>query len=591
MSIHEMSIHERSQFLTKIPIGYYRLDAEDHVVYANHAWLALHGYPGLDSVLGKTVSAAYARPEDAVEIQQRMAEEGKIHDAVVELKRPNGEHFWASIYATAIWDDEGNYQGREGLLIDVTERQMHRKIADTLPAGYYAVETKRDIEQITYCNQEFADMFEFESIQAAIGFDVAQLYRHQADYKEFHDRIQHGQEDSVRHRAIEVKTRQDKILLVETNINFQRDQHGNHIGRTGVVRDLSKDEPLQRLSNDLGNVLHTFTTGLIAIKSDIDAAQAALGPDPFAEIPNIDNARIVDEMKEAITALKRSTSRMLESLADRDAAIQAPFQTLNEQLVHADDIQIAFRPQALRDMARNVLTQSQQLLEKHNLPREPFKEIRQHCHDVMRIFALARLRERLTDVLQMEHELRSLRAYVTTQSQTVQSKRSTFNLWTTVERSMGNLVDFAESRGVEFKPVSHASSSSIFAGEREILRVVTNVLHNAVKYSWSRPTGTWIDIRLNQDSEKLILEVENYGVPIPEDELRSGLIFEFGYRSRVSTDRGRVGTGIGLADARQTLKRYEGTIELRSRPASPGGVAEGMDPFITTAIITLPRRI
>ena len=51
----------------------------------------------------------------------------------------------------------------------------------------------------------------------------------------------------------------------------------------------------------------------------------------------------------------------------------------------------------------------------------------------------------------------------------------------------------------------------------------------------SRTTGTWIDIRLDQASDTLVLEVEDFGLPIPEDELKSGLIFEFGYRSGLYT--------------------------------------------------------
>lgn len=583
-----MPDHQSFDFLTKIPIGYYRLDADDKVTYANHAWLALHGYPSLESIQGKQVTTAYVRPEEAEEIHRQITTYGAIQDMVVELKRPNGEHFWASIYTTSIVDSSGTYQGREGLIIDVSERQMHRRVADMLPAGYYTVERRNSVEVITYCNQEFAEMFEFESTDAAIGFDISGLYRHMSDYEDFHSRINHGQEDSLRNRELEVQTINGKAFWVENNINLQRDSSGKHVGRVGVVRDLSKDEPLQRLRNDLGNVLHTFTTGLIAIKSDMEAAQSAMGPDPFEKEHQLSNEDIIEQMQESVASLRRHTGKLVVALAEREESIREPFETIDEQLANVDNIHIAFRPQAMRDIAHTIVVESQNSLERHKMPREPLKHIRQDGYEIMRIFALARLRERITDVLQMEHELRSLRAYVTTQTPTARSKRSIFNLWNTVEQAMSNLLDFADSRGVKFRPASHAAHPFIHAGEREMLRVVTNLLHNAIKYSWFRDAGIWIDLQLHQEGNQLVLEIENYGVPIPEDELKSGLIYEFGYRSRVSTDRGRVGTGIGLADARQTLRRYDGTIELRSRPASPGGQAEGMDPFITTAIMTMP---
>lgn len=584
-----MSQTHRTDFLTKLPIGYYRLNADEQVEYANHAWLALHGYPTLEYVQGKKVSDFYVREEDAEAMRALIEGNGIIHDAVVELKRPNGEHFWASIYATGILSEAGDHLGREGIVIDVTERQVQRQIADTLPAGYYAVEVRDGAERITCCNREFADMFGFANEREAIGFEIKQLYRSQVDYEEFWSRLEHGHENGVRNREVEVKRLDGSHFWVETNINLVRDGEGRPVSRIGVVRDLSKDEPLQRLRSDLGNVLHTFTTGLIAIKSDIEAAQAALGTDPFATIPQLSQELILSEMKAPLAALQRSTKNLVKALEGRESGLREPFEARVEQLLSVDSIHAAFRAQAVRDMAHGLLSDVQEALNQHKMPREPLKLLRENAYEVMRIFALARLKERISDVLQMEHELRSLRAYVTGPVQPVQTPHMRFDLWTIVEQAMSNLHGFAESRGVEFKPVSRTNQALVNASERDILRVVTNVLHNAIKYSWSRESGIWIDIILQSRESNLQVEIINYGVPIPEDELKSGLIFGFGYRSRVSTDRGRVGTGIGLADARQTLKRHGGSIHLESRPASPGGEADGMDPFITTATIFLPR--
>ncbi|MEM7131000.1 MAG: PAS domain-containing protein [Chloroflexota bacterium] len=583
-----MSHTHWSDFLTKLPIGYYRLDAEDKVDYANHAWLALHGYPSLEYVQGKKVSLAYVHEEDAKALQDTIMACGTIHDRVIELKRPDGEHFWASIYASAIQGPDGDYFGREGIVIDVTERQIQRRIADTLPAGYYAVEIKDGCERITHCNKEFVEMFGFDSEAHAVGFEIHQLYRYPADYEEFWQRLEHGQEKEVRNREVEVKSLDDRRFRVETNINLVRNKQGALVSRIGVVRDLSKDEPLQRLRNDLGNVLHTFTTGLIAIKSDIESAQAALGVDPFATLPRVTTELILENMETPLGQLQRSTEKLVEALSGREEELRQPFEERLEQLEHAPNILAAFRAQAIRDMAHGLIMDCRSAQEQYSMPRQPLKHAREDAFDVMRVYALARLKERISDVLQMEHELRSLRSFVTGPGQSTPTRRSQFEFWPLVEQAMSNLHDFAASRGVEFRPVSHIAGGTVFAVDRDLLRVITNVLHNAIKYSWSRDAGIWIDILAVVQGSHLRLEIVNYGVPIPADELKSGLIFSFGYRSRVSTDKGRVGTGIGLADAQQTLRRFKGTVQLESRPASPGGEADGMDPFLTTAIVMMP---
>jgi len=60
--------------------------------------------------------------------------------------------------------------------------------------------------------------------------------------------------------------------------------------------------------------------------------------------------------------------------------------------------------------------------------------------------------------------------------------------------------------------------------------------------------------------------VENWGVPIAEDEYET--IFEIGYRGRLAIGYQRLGTGIGLADAKGVLKDHGGDIKVESRPAA-----------------------
>lgn len=581
---------QSSAFLSRIPIGVYRLDADDRIVYVNNAWLNLHGYKSLDEVQGENISIVYARSWETKQIRTDILAKGIIQDAAYEFKRPNGEHFWASVYSAPITDEAGHYAGREGVVLDVTERQIHRRIMRAIPAGYYAVEIKNNIDIITYCNQVFAEMFGFSSPQETVGVDIRRLYRHPADYKRFQSRIERGYENFVSHQ-LEVQTiDQRRSFWIEANTRVERNEQGKPIGRVGVVRDLAQDVPLKQLHQDLGNVLHTFTTGLITIKSDIEIALAALGPSPFPKAPAISQEQLYLEMREPVSSLRRSLLQLSEILALRSdlATLNTELQKLSLMLDAAEKSNLVFRPQALHDLARQISHTCQNALENRGVPRQPLKQTRQDAQEVMRILALVRLQERIGDILHMDHALRSLRAYLTTPSYEGHTPRTAFKLWPLVEQAMRNLHDFANSLGVTFHPIPMPAQAMILANEQEMLRVITNLLHNAVKYSWSRDTGTWVDVKLSQIDQMLTLEIENFGVPIPSDEIEAGLIFLFGFRSRLATDRGRVGTGIGLADASETLKRNGGTIEVRSRPAFLGGHAEEMDPFLTTAIVTIP---
>lgn len=580
-----------SAFLSKIPIGVYQLDANDNIVYVNNAWLDLHGYKVYEEVKGENINIVYTRPsETTLRIRNALFDNGILQDGVFEFKRPNGEHFWASLYLVAVTDEAGHYLGCEGIVLDVTERKIHRRIMRAIPVGYYAVETRNNVDIITYCNQVFADMFGFSPLQKAIGVDISCLYRYPIDYKRFHDRIERGKEDFVSHQ-LEVQTiDQRRSFWIEVSTRVERDEQGKPIGRVGVVRDLAQDAPLKELRQDLGNVLHTFTTGLITIESDIEIALAALGPSPFPKVPMISPEQLYLAMRGPVSILQYSLAQLCETVSSRSdlATLYAELQELGNKLDEAEKSTPIFRPHVLCASAGQIALACQNALENRGVPRQPLKQVRQEAQEVMRILASARLQERIGEILHMDHALRSLRAYLTTPSHEVQSPRTPLKLWTLVEQAMRNLHDFADSRGVTFHPAPMPALAKISANEQEMLRVITNLLHNAVKYSWSRDTGTWVDVKLFQMEQMLTLEIENYGVPIPSDEIESGLIYLFGFRSRLATDRGRVGTGIGLADASETLKRNGGKIEVRSRPAFPGGRADAMDPFLTTAIVTIP---
>ena len=190
----------------------------------------------------------------------------------------------------------------------------------------------------------------------------------------------------------------------------------------------------------------------------------------------------------------------------------------------------------------------------------------------------------------MQTEINTLRDIVI-QAETGKRSDTQFVLYDIVTLVVKQLSGFASSRGVEIRMPKQASLAEVYADDRDMQRAISNLLHNAIKYSWQRkvhPYNTWVDIELKQVEKQIVLTIKNYGVPILQDEIESGAIFRFGVRSRLSVDRGRIGTGIGLADAQEVIRIARGNLLIKSEPASTGGLAENEDPFLTTATVTLP---
>ncbi len=89
--------------------------------------------------------------------------------------------------------------------------------------------------------------------------------------------------------------------------------------------------------------------------------------------------------------------------------------------------------------------------------------------------------------------------------------------------------------------------------------ILTNLISNAVKFTQESPL---IEVFARTDGENIIIEVQDNGVGIPQEEQEK--VFERYYRA--STSVGIPGTGIGLNLVQDLLKAQGGQITLSSRP-------------------------
>lgn len=104
---------------------------------------------------------------------------------------------------------------------------------------------------------------------------------------------------------------------------------------------------------------------------------------------------------------------------------------------------------------------------------------------------------------------------------------------------------------------SETGEPSIRADAMLIGRVITNLLDNAVKYT--EPGGT-VTVRLFDEGHRVLIEVEDTGVGIPQEQLP--FIFDAFYRG----GRDSKGSGLGLSIAKTIVEAHGGRIWVESTP-------------------------
>jgi signal transduction histidine kinase len=114
---------------------------------------------------------------------------------------------------------------------------------------------------------------------------------------------------------------------------------------------------------------------------------------------------------------------------------------------------------------------------------------------------------------------------------------------------------------------------NIMGDKRRLSQAVFNILHNANKFT---PPGGTITLRAREDSENIIIEIEDTGPGIAKEEMNK--LFTPYFRAKPSD--GVPGFGLGLFLARRIIELHKGKIWVRSE------LGKG-----STFFISLPLRV
>jgi signal transduction histidine kinase len=108
-------------------------------------------------------------------------------------------------------------------------------------------------------------------------------------------------------------------------------------------------------------------------------------------------------------------------------------------------------------------------------------------------------------------------------------------------------------------------ASRIQMSRTHLQHAISNLLHNAIKYSFygHDDLDRFVGIRGTTDGLDYVLTFSNYGVGILPEEFE--LIFEPGYQGKRTYAEYRTGSGMGLTITKEVIEKHHGTIGVESR--------------------------
>ena len=122
-----------------------------------------------------------------------------------------------------------------------------------------------------------------------------------------------------------------------------------------------------------------------------------------------------------------------------------------------------------------------------------------------------------------------------------------------------------ETRGIELVYANYVEDNvQVIADGEQIRRVIHNIISNAIKYM-DKPKGI-IQIRIKDVGDFIQVEIEDNGKGIAAKDLPS--IFDRFYRTDVSRNSSKGGSGIGLSIVKKIIEDHGGKIWATSKESS-----------------------
>jgi two-component system, OmpR family, sensor histidine kinase ResE len=130
-----------------------------------------------------------------------------------------------------------------------------------------------------------------------------------------------------------------------------------------------------------------------------------------------------------------------------------------------------------------------------------------------------------------------------------------------IDRVCRKFSNLAEDQKVTLANDFHEPLPEVFWDADKVEQILTNLIGNAIRHT---PEAGKVTVRILCDKQNLVLDVEDTGTGIPEEDLP--FVFERFYKADKARKRDTAsGTGLGLSIVKHLVKAHQGKISVRSK--------------------------
>lgn len=305
--------------------------------------------------------------------------------------------------------------------------------------------------------------------------------------------------------------------------------------------NISGMEIIEILSRDIPDIVLVMITGFATIVSAVEAMQKGAYdylPKPF----NPDQLRALTKRGLEHRNLKIETKKLRE---EKDL-MESNFITFVSHEMRSPLVVIRQYIEALNAIAGERFDQD-------------IREIIERCRK--RIQSLEEMVEHWLDISRIENG-------------TLAQQKVCLSLDSIISRSVEEMTPVCRKRGISLETNISEKLPQITGDEESLVRVFTNIIGNATKYT---PEGGKITVSCQHDEYYINASIADTGVGIAPDKL--SLIFEPFFRCGGKNEK-HSGSGLGLTFCKKIMESHKGCIAVSSKEG------EG-----TTFVLTFPCEI